>query len=126
MKNFIKNLASLVERAPLDHPLTIAVDFDGCLFENRWPDIGEPNEPLIECLKQLEQSGKAELILWSCREGARLSEAVAACERQDLKFVAINENSPRLIELWGTDPRKVGADLYIDDRALRCEAVWRH
>lgn len=29
----------------------IAVDFDGTLCENKWPEIGIPNEELIEYLK---------------------------------------------------------------------------
>ena len=30
----------------------IAVDFDGTLCENKWPDIGEPNVDLISYLKK--------------------------------------------------------------------------
>lgn len=30
----------------------IAVDFDGTLCENKWPEIGMPNEELIEYLKK--------------------------------------------------------------------------
>lgn len=30
----------------------IAVDFDGTLCENKWPEIGIPNEELIEYLKK--------------------------------------------------------------------------
>ena len=32
-------------------PNIIAVDFDGTLCENEWPEIGMPNEELIEYLK---------------------------------------------------------------------------
>ena len=30
----------------------IAVDFDGTLCENKWPEIGMPNEELIDYLKK--------------------------------------------------------------------------
>lgn len=33
-------------------PNIIAVDFDGTLCENKWPEIGMPNEELIEYLKK--------------------------------------------------------------------------
>ena len=35
----------------------IAVDFDGTLCFSNWPDLGEPNRPLIEYLKQMRASG---------------------------------------------------------------------
>lgn len=41
---------------------TIAVDFDGCLCEAKWPDIGEPRQQVInELIKQ--QVDGAKLIL---------------------------------------------------------------
>lgn len=33
----------------------IAVDFDGTLCENKWPEIGMPNEELIEYLKKRQR-----------------------------------------------------------------------
>ena len=42
----------------------IAVDFDGTLCFSSWPDVGEPNVPLIEQLKALKSSGN-KLILWT-------------------------------------------------------------
>lgn len=71
----------------------IAIDFDGCLCENRYPAIGEPFLPVIAAAR-LEQSEGADLILWTCREGKALEEAVAACEKWELHFDAVNENLP--------------------------------
>ena len=36
-----------------------AVDFDGTLCENRWPEIGEPNQELIGYLVGRRQQGAA-------------------------------------------------------------------
>ena len=36
-------------------PNIIAVDFDGTLCENKWPEIGMPNEELIEYLKKKDR-----------------------------------------------------------------------
>lgn len=58
---------------------TIAIDFDGCLCEDAWPEIGEPHWDVIRAAIREQVSG-ASLILWTCREGYLLSEAVAACE----------------------------------------------
>ena len=30
---------------------TIAVDFDGTLCYSKWPDLGQPNQTLSNCLK---------------------------------------------------------------------------
>ena len=43
----------------------IAVDFDGTLCYSSWPELGEPNTPLIEQLKQLQKDGN-KIILWTC------------------------------------------------------------
>ena len=45
-----------------------AVDFDGTLCSNAWPDIGEPNTRLIEFLKRERLRGN-NVILWTMREG---------------------------------------------------------
>ena len=44
----------------------IAVDFDGTLCYSNWPELGEPNRPLIEYLINQKRSGN-KLILWTCR-----------------------------------------------------------
>ena len=96
-------------------PKIIAVDFDGTLCEYNWPDIGEPNEELILYLKVLRRRG-AKIILWTCRQGEALAAAVEWCGKHDLKFDAVNENLPEIIESFGGDSRKIYADQYIDDR----------
>ena len=44
----------------------IAVDFDGTLCYSNWPELGEPNRPLIEYLINQKRSGN-KLILWTWR-----------------------------------------------------------
>lgn len=95
-----------------------AVDFDGCLCVNAWPEIGRPNKVLINKLRVLRRGG-TKLILWTCREGDKLREAVEWCKAQGLEFDAVNENLPEMNALYGNDSRKIGADVYIDDKALR-------
>ena len=94
---------------------TIAIDFDGCLFADKWPEIGEPNWDVINKAKREKEKG-ALLILNTCREGDRLDEALVACIEHGLHFDAINENVQERIDAWG-DCRKPGADEYWDDRA---------
>ena len=35
----------------------IAIDFDGCLCTEAFPEIGEPNWPVIQRAKQEQQAG---------------------------------------------------------------------
>ena len=95
----------------------IAVDFDGCLCESKWPNIGKENQPVInELLKQ--QALGAKLILWTCREGHQLQAAVMWCLNHGIKFDAINENLPENIEIFGNNSRKVYATEYWDDKSV--------
>lgn len=94
----------------------IAVDFDGCLCHNVFPEIGAPHWDVIAKARQEQRDG-AGLILWTCREGDLLRDAVAACAQWGLEFDAVNENLPEWIEAFGNNPRKVGATEYWDDRA---------
>ena len=95
---------------------TIAVDFDGTLCENRFPDIGEPKPLVIEYIKRQAAMG-ARIILHTCRENgyhrALLDEAVAFCVSREITLYAVNENPDNPYrEQYGTGPgRKVYADL---------------
>lgn len=100
--------------------MIIAVDFDGCLCENRWPDIGNPNWPTIHQLIDRKAKGDR-LILWTCREGERLNEAVTWCANHGLRFDTINDNIPENITKYGNNCRKVWADEYWDDKSVCVE-----
>ena len=36
---------------------TIAVDFDGTLCYSKWPELGQPNQALIEYLQEWKRNG---------------------------------------------------------------------
>lgn len=95
-----------------------AIDFDGTLCDNAWPEIGEPNIVMIEYVKALRQLGH-KIILWTCREGDNLNEAVSWCSEQGITFDAINDNLEENKQLFGGNSRKIVADYYIDDKAVQ-------
>lgn len=95
--------------------MIIAVDFDGTIVEHAYPAIGKPIPFAIETLIRLQQEGHR-LILWSVREGQLLQEALDYCAERGLRFFAANENYPG--EDRTAAPRKLTADLFIDDRNL--------
>ena len=98
-------------------PETFAVDFDGTLCENAWPDIGEPYYDMINWIKRLRTNGH-KIILWTCREGMDLVDAIVWCADQGLFFDAVNDNLEDLKRQFGGNSRKILADFYVDDKAV--------
>ena len=100
----------------------IAVDFDGTLCLNMYPNIGDPRRMVIRYILN-EQKHGAKLILWTNRTDDQLKEAVDWCRAQGIVFDAINENLPETIEFFGGDTRKIVANEYLDDRAVTPESA---
>ena len=100
-----------------------AVDFDGTLCSDGFPDIGIPNKSLIVFLCEEKAKG-AEIILWTMREGKILNQALDWCKKQGLEFDAVNDNAQSQKQLWGNNPRKVYADCYFDDKNGDITQYW--
>lgn len=94
-----------------------AVDFDGTICKSMWPELGPANEEVIKYLISRKEQGN-KLILWTCRTGKMLEEAVNFCREHGLYFDAVNENIPEVVALYGGDSRKICADIYIDDKSV--------
>ena len=93
----------------------IAVDFDGTLAEEKYPYIGQPNLKLINKLISCRKNGD-KVILWTCRDSTELESAINWCRDYGLEFDAINDNIPEVVEAWQSNPRKIFANVYIDDK----------
>ena len=103
--------------------LTFAVDFDGCLTEYSFPEIGEQTKEqkeLLDVLLRLKNNGH-KLILWTSRGEPALQEAIDWCSEHKLEFDDININ-PFFDKKSGPSP-KIVADYYIDDKALEFKSV---
>lgn len=103
--------------------MIIAIDFDGTIVENRYPEIGNLRPGAAEAIKQLRKDGYV-LILWTCRTGLELGRAVKFCSENGIRFDGINQNLRSEIVKYGGDSRKIGADIYIDDRGLTGLPPW--
>lgn len=99
-------------------PPIVAVDFDGTLVTNKYPYLGEPIVPVIEAIKRLRDCGW-KTILWTCRTGDQLDEAIGFCKSFGLEFDEVNRNLPEVREYFGGDTRKVFANIYVDDKSAR-------
>lgn len=99
-----------------------AVDFDGTLCEDAWPDIGKPHYDMLGWIKKLRENGH-KIILWTCRNGMPLIDAIVWCAEHGLFFDAVNDNLEEYKRQFGGDSRKITADYYVDDRAVYPSAM---
>lgn len=101
----------------LSLPHIVAVDFDKCLADTDFPHIKNINYLLIKDLIHGKYKDSRK-ILWTTRTGNALKEAVDFLK--DYGFVpdAINDNVKEIKDL-GLNPRKVYANLYLDDSAVQ-------
>ena len=90
--------------------MVIAIDFDGCITEkNIFPEIGKAREHAFEAIRHFQELGH-KCILWTCRYGQSLIEAINWLSKNNVKMDAYNEN------LYPLQSRKIVADIYIDDK----------
>lgn len=93
--------------------MIIAVDFDGTLRSAK----GEPNLPLIRHLQRMQEQGHS-VVLWTCREGKSLLDAVSFLRAYRFIPNRVNCNPPSIVKKQGYDSRKIYADVYIDDKCV--------
>ena len=102
----------------------IAVDFDGTLCEHKYPSIGEPKVRVIKWIKN-QQGWGYHIILWTCRSGQHLAEAVEWCKKQGIILSAVNEDIPEVKDsVFGREKScKIYADYYVDDKNYNLEGI---
>jgi hypothetical protein len=118
-------------------PKIIAVDFDGTIVKDKWPDIGKPKRHIIEKIRKEKKRGSI-IILNTCRTGKELEKAIIFCKENNIPIDYANRdadwvikeftehgNIDRLIKENGTDRRyiKIYADEYWDDKAINVKDV---
>lgn len=92
-----------------------AVDFDGTIVTNNFPQIGKLFPYSLEVLRELQNQGN-EIILWTCRTGTDLQIAVDFLKENNFIPDTINDHSKKMKDLFpDSRPPKVFADFYIDD-----------
>lgn len=102
----------------------VAIDFDGTitLGDNRkWIgkesyifDYYEERKIITDWIRK--NRSKMYLILWTCRYGKALNNAIDFCNSINIKFDAVNEN---IVDFKCSN--KIMADYYIDDKSVNVE-----
>ena len=79
----------------------------------------------IESVRELHQAGHF-LILWTCRQGEQLDEALQWCKENGLSFHSVNDHNPDNLKFFGgVGGNKVYADVYIDDKNIGGFVGWK-
>lgn len=92
----------------------IAIDFDGTIADNLFPDIGKEVPFASFWIRRFKEAG-ATLILLTMRSDQYLENAINFCKNLDIEFDFVNENP----QSWTTS-NKVYANIYIDDHGIGC------
>jgi len=92
--------------------MIIAVDYDGTICSDNYPDVGDFLPGAVETLKSLAAEGH-ELVLWTCRRGEPAQRAYRHCLDAGIPFKYMNEG---MYEGELHQYKKLFADMYIDNR----------
>lgn len=98
--------------------LVISIDFDGVIVEDAWPEVGDIIPGARETIRKWYDVDGHWIIINSCRTCDELEAMIGVLNYYKIPFDAINENLAWRIVKYGTDPRKIGADIYIDDHNI--------
>lgn len=106
----------------LKDKLVIAIDFDGTIVKQDYPNIGKLYDSAKECINELYNSGRYYIIIWSTRCGQDEADMINFLNKNEVKYHKVNGNLPEFSELQEakgfSTPRKIYYDLLVDDKSL--------
>jgi hypothetical protein len=101
----------------------VAIDFDGTLVEDRYPEIGELKSGVKDAMRQINAKNEFYIIINTCRKGKLLVEAINFLLNEGIQFDRVNDNAPWLIEKYG-NTRKIHANVFIDSNNIGGLPPW--
>lgn len=96
---------------------TVAIDFDGTIVENIFPEIGAIKKNVVDKMKEWYEQGHT-IIIWTCRTDQYAEGARKFLDDNEIPYHYFNENPTSPLGDWC---RKIFADVYLDDRALNVD-----
>lgn len=94
----------------------IAIDFDGTIVNDAYPEIGTIKENAQRVINKLAET--CCILIFTCREGEYAKAAKCCLQKNKVIYMHFNDNCMLRKEKYGSDARKLGADIYIDDKNL--------
>lgn len=111
----------------------LAIDFDGTIVENKYPEIGPLIKDAKETINKLYDSDKYYIIIWTCRADKDLRKAIKFLYDEEIKFHQINRDAPpEYVDFPIPDDycqenkyyQKVYCHYMIDDRSISGLPKW--
>lgn len=99
-----------------DYSAIVTVDFDKTIAITDFPHILGIADDAKEVLDTWVDELKVYLIINTCREHKQLQDALDFLDAMGVRYHAVNEQHPLMLELFGYDARKIGADIHVDDK----------
>ncbi len=103
--------------------MTIAIDFDRTIARTDNFVIAGEVPGAKEAICKLKEAGHY-IIINTCRTEDTLLDAINWLLRQGIPFDRVNDNEPVNVEAYGSNSRKIYADVYVDDRQVGGLPAW--
>lgn len=101
----------------------IGIDFDGTIaYEGSYPEVGGIIDGAAHAINKLKSMGFT-IVIWTCREGDVAEKAIKFLEENGIEYDYFNDNPKELCDMYGNNCRKIGVDVFIDDKNIFCESV---
>ena len=97
--------------------MIIAIDSDGTICRSPFPTIEGTMPGAKEVISRLHAGGHY-IIIWTCRTGQNLLDAVNWMLKEGIPFDRVNDHNPDNLARYGDGGKKVYAHCYIDDKNL--------
>ena len=104
--------------------LILAIDFDGTIATDSFPEVGTLREDADVIIRKLYEDGH-DIIINTCRTGKYEGLAEYFLVDNNIPYHFINSNLPRVIDTYKQDCRKISADFYIDNRNICGLPSWK-
>lgn len=98
-------------------PVIVGIDFDGTIVEEKYPNIGNLKPHAREAIRMLYEEGFY-IILWTCRTGAFLQEAISFLNKEGIPFHQANDHHPEIARHYGGKSQKLLVDISVDDKNI--------
>lgn len=93
----------------------LAVDVDGTIIKSEDDYVPRSLMPNVKTVLDWAHDKGCYIIIWTCRNGKMLKQAIDFLDKNKIPYDAVNENSPKVN--FKTS-RKIFSDFYIDDRSF--------
>jgi len=117
-------MSSQLEYTSSSFKAILSIDFDHTICMSNYPETGVQRKDAGKFINKLAKDGYG-IVINTCREGIALADAINWLHRNKIPYHYINCNFPDIIRRYGSDCRKISADLYIDDKCLTGLPKWK-